>query len=187
MRLMLRRIVYLLAYQLWRLFPRLLLCVPAIKVAAVAAIGGATLYAALAGFSIPTTRALIMLSVFMLAQLAGRSVSSQQTLFTALLIIVLLDPLSVLAVGFWQRRAGLRLGDHLGEIIVADCWGAGHGGTSRGEEPVGVAFLGDQHAVGRRQNRAGEGLELSLLLLPRPTVVACQVGMLPQLGIHVGG
>ena len=61
----------------------------------------ATAYAALAGFSLPTQRALIMLSVFFAAMLARRILPPGAALWTALLIVLLLEPLSVLSVGFW--------------------------------------------------------------------------------------
>ncbi len=98
---------YFACYQLWRLFPPLLLQVPAMKAAAVAALCGATVYSALAGFSIPTRRALIMIAVLMLARMYDRSTSGSRTLLFALLLVVLADPLSVIAVGFWLSFAAV--------------------------------------------------------------------------------
>jgi len=62
---------------------------------------GASLYAALAGFSLPTQRALVMLAVLALAILSRRTWPPATALIVALLLVLLLDPLVVLSVGFW--------------------------------------------------------------------------------------
>jgi len=73
----------------------------------------ASLYAALAGFSLPTTRALIMMCVFVLLALVRRRPRSGQACSLALLLILSLDPLAVLSAGFWLSFvavAGLIIG-----------------------------------------------------------------------------
>lgn len=75
--------------------------VAAPRAAAVAALVAAALYAALAGFSIPTQRALIMVAVAMLALYGGHALRPARVLSLALLAVVLLDPLAVLSPGFW--------------------------------------------------------------------------------------
>ena len=62
-------------------------------------VGG--IYTALAGFSVPTQRAFIMLLVVMLAVLLKRPAFSFNTLSLALLAVLIIDPISVLGVGFW--------------------------------------------------------------------------------------
>ncbi len=74
---------------------------PAAKAAAVAAIAGAAVYAALAGFSIPTQRALIMVVVVMSGILLQRRRRSSDILCVALLFVLLFDPLAVMSAGFW--------------------------------------------------------------------------------------
>jgi competence protein ComEC len=71
------------------------------KAAALAALVAAALYAALAGFSIPTQRALIMVAVAMLALLGQHALRPVRVLAMALLAVLLLDPLAVLSPGFW--------------------------------------------------------------------------------------
>jgi competence protein ComEC len=61
----------------------------------------AGLYAALAGFSLPTRRALIMLVIVMLALSGRRHVKKMQIVALALMVVLLLDPLAVLSAGFW--------------------------------------------------------------------------------------
>ncbi|WP_308873740.1 DNA internalization-related competence protein ComEC/Rec2 [Thiothrix subterranea] len=86
---------------IWRLFPALYLWLP-LRVAAGLS-GGvlATAYALLAGFNIPTQRTLIMLLVVMAGLVWRRQVPFSITMSIALLLVLLLDPLASLAVGFW--------------------------------------------------------------------------------------
>ncbi len=71
------------------------------KYEAIFAIAFALFYALLAGFSIPTIRALIMVVAFSLAYALKKEISRWQAWSIAMLIVLLLDPLSVLDVGFW--------------------------------------------------------------------------------------
>ncbi len=115
---------WLLARWLWRLLPALCLWVPMQRAAALAALLPASLYAALAGFAVPTQRALIMLAVAAIALLLWRRIRPWSVLSTALLLVLLIDPAVVLAPGFWlsfiavaaiialvqrQRKRGWRL------------------------------------------------------------------------------
>ena len=58
-------------------------------------------YAALAGFSLPTMRALIAVAVVMIARLVYRRQSAWQVFVAALSLVALLDPLAVLGGSFW--------------------------------------------------------------------------------------
>ena len=66
-----------------------------------AALALATAYTALAGFSLPTLRALYMLGCFVLAGLAGRRGSAPARLLLAAAAILALNPLAGLGSGFW--------------------------------------------------------------------------------------
>ncbi|ADE13714.1 DNA internalization-related competence protein ComEC/Rec2 [Nitrosococcus halophilus Nc 4] len=92
---------YFLGRRLWSLRAANTLALPAHQAAALGAIISALFYAALAGFSIPTQRALIMVSVVMLAVLVKRPVRASRTLALALILVLIWDPLSALAPGFW--------------------------------------------------------------------------------------
>ena len=94
-------LVFWLGQRLCRYSGRGMLWLPAPKAGAILALMAAVSYAALAGFSIPTQRALIMVSVVMLALLASRPVIPTRTLAIALLLVLIFDPLAVLAGGFW--------------------------------------------------------------------------------------
>ena len=71
------------------------------RVAACVAIVSAIFYAALAGFSVPTERSVIMLVIIMAAIILQRNTPPFNTLAVALFVVLVFDPLSVLSVGFW--------------------------------------------------------------------------------------
>nr|WP_322107338.1 ComEC/Rec2 family competence protein [Paraburkholderia sp. J41] len=77
------------------------LVVPAQRVALAGALLAAAAHAALAGFNVPVQRALGMLSVAALALFAGRAVDRSIVLAWALGFVLLRDPWSVTAAGFW--------------------------------------------------------------------------------------
>lgn len=102
-------LVFFLARWLWALPGRTVLLWPAPKAGAVAGLLAATCYAALSGFSIPTQRAVVMLSVAMSALLLQRAVVPSRVLALALFLVLLLDPLGVLTAGFWLSFATVAL------------------------------------------------------------------------------
>ncbi|MBV1932849.1 MAG: DNA internalization-related competence protein ComEC/Rec2, partial [Porticoccaceae bacterium] len=71
-----------------------------IQVGAVIALAFAAAYALLAGFSLPTQRALIMLSVFLAAMLWKRSLRPWPAFIWAITLQALVDPLAALSAGF---------------------------------------------------------------------------------------
>ncbi|WAK03659.1 DNA internalization-related competence protein ComEC/Rec2 [Methylobacter sp. YRD-M1] len=78
-----------------------LLAWPPQRVAALSALVAGSLYSALAGFSVPTQRAVVMLAIFMAAIVLQRNTHSFNTLAVALFAVLLLDPSAVLSAGFW--------------------------------------------------------------------------------------
>lgn len=65
------------------------------------ALSAATLYAAMAGFSVSTQRALIMLLVYVLCKFLAREVRLIKVLLIAIAVLLLVDPFSILDIGFW--------------------------------------------------------------------------------------
>ncbi|MFC1750384.1 DNA internalization-related competence protein ComEC/Rec2 [Pseudomonadota bacterium] len=98
---------FVLVRSVWVYFPGLMLRWPKHKAGAVAAILAALGYAAMAGFSIPTQRALIMVVVFMFGLLSQRYRRPVDGLLLALLLVLLLDPLAVMDAGFWLSFAAV--------------------------------------------------------------------------------
>lgn len=99
--------LFFLMRWLWSRSARASLCWPAPKAGAVAALLAATTYAALAGFAVPTQRALVMVAVVMVALILQRQTRSSSLLALALLAVLVIDPLAVLAPGFWLSFAAV--------------------------------------------------------------------------------
>jgi len=97
----------MLASLAWRMVPRFGREVPRQHAEAVAAIVGALTYAAIAGFALPTVRTVLMIAVVVAARLMRRAQRTSDVLALAAIAILLVDPLSLLAAGFWLSFAGV--------------------------------------------------------------------------------
>ena len=86
---------------LWSRFFLRFSLLPTMSAAAVPALLSAAAYAWLAGFTIPTQRALIMLSCVVLGMWLRRRIALINTLMLALLAVVVYDPLSTLTTSLW--------------------------------------------------------------------------------------
>lgn len=94
-------LVFFLIQFLWRRCSRLTLIAPAQVIGAYFGFVSAFLYALIAGFSIPTTRAFIMASVVFISIILRRHHNIWQLYAVALLLVLINDPLSIFSVGFW--------------------------------------------------------------------------------------
>jgi competence protein ComEC len=74
---------------------------PAQQLAAIAAMAASSAYALMAGFTLPTQRALVMVLVFLSAYLSRRRLSLSLRYCLALTVVLLLDPLATTSAGFW--------------------------------------------------------------------------------------
>lgn len=92
---------FYLSKALLRCFPLIALRIPIQKLAALSAILAAVSYALLAGLSLPTQRALVMIVVFMLGQLTNRRYLVSFRFLLALAIVLSLNPLAAMSAGFW--------------------------------------------------------------------------------------
>lgn len=90
----------LLITWLLRLTP-VVVSLPVRQIAAVVAIVAAVIYSMLAGFTLPTQRALIMIVIFMSARLLRRQSCQLLRLLIALAVVLSLDPLAITSPGFW--------------------------------------------------------------------------------------
>jgi competence protein ComEC len=97
----------LLALGVFRLAPAWGRRLPAVQGAALCALVAAIGYSALAGFALPTVRTLLMIAVVAGSRLLRRAHRAGEGLALALLAILAIDPLSVLAPGFWLSFAGV--------------------------------------------------------------------------------
>lgn len=109
---------------LWRRRPKLILKMPAQHAGAIAALFVAFIYSAMAGFSIPTQRACLMLSLFLITLLLRRKILSWQTWSMALFCVLLCNPLSVLTESFWLSFSSVALIIYgmRGRLAPKDLW-----------------------------------------------------------------
>ncbi len=85
-----------------RLFPaRAMQFIPAQHASMLCAVIVALVYAMLAGFAIPTQRALLMLMCVAGASLLRRTSRPMDVLAVALVLVLLWDPASIMSAGFW--------------------------------------------------------------------------------------
>lgn len=93
----------------WSRFPAGALRWPAPRVGALLALGGAALYAALAGFNVPVQRSLVMVALVLLVVGFRPGIAASRTLALALLAVLALAPLEVLGVGMWLSFGSVAL------------------------------------------------------------------------------
>jgi len=92
-------LVFFITRKLWA-WTGLLMC-SAQNIAAYSTLLAALCYAALADFSIPTQRALMMLVVAMMLMVYQRHLSRSTTLALILFLVLFINPFAVLSGGFW--------------------------------------------------------------------------------------
>lgn len=100
-------LVFWLSKRLWGRWGLLSVSPP--TVAALTAWWAAVGYSALAGFSLPVQRALLMLSLGLAALIWQRNLATPRILMLALLAVVAFDPLALLSVGFWLSYGAVAL------------------------------------------------------------------------------
>ena len=98
---MLASLVFLVVLQLWRRSETLVLKLPAVRAATACGLVAALAYAALAGFAVPAQRTVYMLAVVAIALWSGWTARSTAVLALAAALVVVLDPMAVIAPGFW--------------------------------------------------------------------------------------
>ena len=92
---------YWVALRAWTILPRAGLLIAAPQIAGVAAMLCAFGYALLAGFALPTQRAVLMLAVVFASQLSRRRLLPSHGFALALVAVLAIDPHSVRDPGFW--------------------------------------------------------------------------------------
>ncbi len=166
----------------WR-WPRIGLYWPRPQVAAVSAFAVAGLYTAAAGFALPTVRTLLMIGVLLLARLLRRPGGTASTFALALAAVVLADPLSVLAAGFWLSFLGV------GWLLwCLPGMSAGWRGllsaqavSTIGLLPLTVWFFGQASLAGPLANLVGIPW-ISLIVVPLSLVAGVLLWISPVLG-----
>ncbi len=134
-------LAYALLNWLWRRSPKLMLRIPAQRVAVAGGFGAALAYCLIAGFAVPAQRTLYMLAVVAIALWTQRSVSASRVLALALLLVLLLDPWAVLAAGFWLSFGAVAVlfyigGSRLGAAHWLTEWGRAQWAVTLGTIPA---------------------------------------------------
>ena len=97
----------LVAAAIWWLLPGLCRRLPRPFAAGFGAVAGAFAYAAMTGFALPTLRTAVMIAVLVAARCLRRHQRMTESLALACVVLLMLDPLSVLGAGFWLSFAGV--------------------------------------------------------------------------------
>ncbi|RVU86084.1 DNA internalization-related competence protein ComEC/Rec2 [Leucothrix sargassi] len=100
---------FLIVWALYWLFPSLALSLPRQLAGCLLGVVLATFYAMLAGFTIPTQRALIMVVVALLALMSRWHYQAIRILALALILVLLVNPLATLSVGFYLSFSAVAL------------------------------------------------------------------------------
>ncbi|MGR8930955.1 MAG: DNA internalization-related competence protein ComEC/Rec2 [Gammaproteobacteria bacterium] len=145
-------------------------------VAALIAWLSALLYVGLAGFTIPTQRALIMLTIALLAVVWQRNTEPFYILQFALLAVVMFDPLAVLSPGFWLSfvAVGLLLYISAGRIGRLIFWreaGKLHVSMAIGLAPLLLAFFQQASLVAPLANAVAVPV-IGMLITPMALLAA---------------
>lgn len=101
--------VYWLIQTSWRWMPSAALRIPNGQIAAALSGLFAIFYSALSGWALPVQRALCMLWIGLLTKLLRRHLSYGHALYSALGIMLLLAPFSVLSASFWLSFGAVAL------------------------------------------------------------------------------
>ncbi len=109
-------LVYWIAQYLWRRSVRLMRCIATSKAASLIALLVTLLYASIAGWSLPTQRAVLMLAVMLLAVCYHRHVPLWYRWLFALTLTLVLWPTASLSVGFWLSYVAV--------FVIAFCFSA---------------------------------------------------------------
>jgi len=92
---------------IWRFWVVYSITINRREMASLFALGGAIAYAAMAGFSLPTLRALIMLAVVLIGQQLHNKINLLQSISLALVVVLIFDPLAVGSASFWLSFGAL--------------------------------------------------------------------------------
>jgi competence protein ComEC len=125
-------LVFFVVRWLWLRLP-MTLAVHDLEAAVAASLLIAALYAALAGFTVPTQRALLMLVVAGAAIIERKQLASASALASALAFVLIWDPMAPLGVSFWLSFLAVAL-----LIFMAQCERRGE--PSRGIRRALAAF-----------------------------------------------
>lgn len=153
---------------LWSVNSSCLLILDARRAGAIGAIVVAFFYALLAGLSIPSQRALLMVTVAMTLLLLRRHCLLRDPLALALLAVLLMDPLAILSAGFWLSFAAVAWIIYLTQGRIPPPrwrWAFIHVFIALGLTPLLLKFFGESSLVAPLANLVAVPV-VSLLIVP---------------------
>ncbi len=158
------------------LLPALLLRLPRPLIESSAALLAAIGYGALAGNSLPTLRTVLMIGVFALTRGTRRNSSVPQSLALAAMVLLLVDPLSVLGAGFWLSFVGvafLMLGLELPRSLIGHlkALGSAQMVMTLSLLPLSFWFFGQTSSLGGVSNLLAVPL-VSVAIVPLALIAA---------------
>ena len=158
-------------------------------IAAIITIIVALFYAALAGFSLPTQRALLMLTIAMAATSWQRNIMPVNTLALTMFIVLLFDPLAVLSAGFWLSFLAVVLIVYslAGRLGKAGYWKTAikiHWVTAIGLAPLLIFYFQQVSIVAPVANLLAVPV-ISLLVVPLCLIAVLVMFFMPRLAEHV--
>ena len=177
---------YAATRRLWALGGRIALRVAAPKAAALLAMLAAAGYAGLAGLSVPTQRAAVMVGLVLVARAWRGRVSASHALAMALLAVLLADPLTPLSPGLWLSFLAV------GVLVLISLpsgaepglwgrWGRPHVLVALGLLPVTLALFGENPWLGPLANAVAVPW-VELLVVPTALVGALITLLWPDAG-----
>lgn len=169
---------------LWSRSASLVQALAAPRAAVLFASFGALGYAGLAGFSVPTQRALIMLGVVFAALFWQRTLRPAHALLVALIGVLLIDPQAILSFGFWLSFGGVaillyNLGQRLPSRDLWSRWGRAQWAVTVGLLPLVLLLFGRVSVIAPAVNVIAVPL-FTLLLLPL-VLIAGLMSLIPGL------
>ncbi|MBK5963198.1 DNA internalization-related competence protein ComEC/Rec2 [Thiocystis minor] len=178
---MIAGVFLVLARWLWSRSVRLTLALAAPRAGALAGILAALVYAGLAGFSVSTQRALVMLAVVLGAFFWRRTLRPYHALTLALVGVLALDPGAVLSYGFWLSFAAValllfNLGQRLPSRDLWTRWGRAQWAVTIGLLPLLLSMFGRVSLIAPLVNLVA--VPLFSLLLPL-VLIASLASLIP--------
>ncbi len=170
----------------WKIAPRLTLRWPAPLLEASASLLFAIAYAIVAGFGLPTRRALIMIGALLIANLSRRARAPVHALALAVIVLLVVDPLCVLSSGFWLSFVGVGwlmfcLHDSTARKHGWKNLMRSQGVASLGLLPLGIWFFGQSSLIGPFANLIAVPL-ICFFVLPVGVFAALIAIGLPAIG-----
>jgi competence protein ComEC len=167
---------------LWSRSIRLTLFLAAPRAAALAGIIAAFGYSGLAGFSVSTQRALVMLAVVLAALVWQRTLRPYHALSMALVGVLVVDPHAVLSFGFWLSFVAVgvlifNLGHRLPSKDLWTRWGRAQWAVTLGLLPLVLFLFGRISLIAPLVNLVAVPL-FTLILLPL-VLVASLLSLIP--------